>query len=68
MNEIYIDNLEAVAVEQTMNGIRITIGHEAYIMPLAITRTMCLEIMGKCFQAHQLETEATLNRQLQALK
>ena len=68
MNETYIDNLDAIAVEQTMNGIRLSIGHEAYIMPLAIARTMCIAIQVKCFQVHQLEVEATMTRQLKTLK
>ena len=46
MNEIYIDNLEAIAVEQTMNEVRLTIGHTVYIMPLKIARYMAMEIVN----------------------
>ena len=44
MNRVYIDNLEAIAVEQTMNEVRLTIGHTVYIMPLKIARAMTMEI------------------------
>lgn len=63
MNEIYIDNLEAIAVEQIMNGVRLTIGHTVYITPPHIARALSLEIMKHCFFVHQAEVETMVLEQ-----
>lgn len=64
MNEIYIDNPDAIAIEIAVDGLRLTIGNTTCAMPNAIARKLALTIQSQLFAAYQIESGDIYQRQL----